>query len=69
MFLGPKFCPPLLETVALRIYARYLKEYSIMNVCSSNKNCPSAACTLGVDVVCRDIDVCGTKSVSLNDIL
>jgi hypothetical protein len=42
---------------------------SKLNVYSSNKNCPSARCASTANVVCRDVDVFGTKTVYLNHVL
>jgi hypothetical protein len=37
-----EYCPPLLDTVDLLVPARYIREVSIFNICSSRKNCPFA---------------------------
>jgi hypothetical protein len=38
----------------------------LFNVCSSTKNCPSARCAAAANVVCREVDVFGTGTFSLN---
>jgi hypothetical protein len=40
----------------------------MFNVCSSIKICPSAGCPSAANFVCRDIDVCVTKTLSLKHI-
>jgi hypothetical protein len=62
VYLGCKFYPSVLEPVSLQVPAQHI------NVCCSSKNCLSAICASAA-VVCRDIDVFGTKTVSLNHIL
>jgi hypothetical protein len=37
-----KIYPFLLETAGLRVSTRCIRDCSLFNVCSSNKNCPSA---------------------------
>jgi hypothetical protein len=69
VYLGTKFCPSVLDTVGLQVPAQYIIEFSMFNVCCSSKNCPSARCVSAANVVCRDIDVFGTKTASLNHIL
>jgi hypothetical protein len=59
---------PLLETVGLRVPAQYISEHSLLNVCSSSKNCPSARCTPKPDVS-KDVDLLGTKTAFFNHIL
>jgi hypothetical protein len=46
-----------------------ISEISEPSVCSSSNNYVSARCTSAGNVVYRDIDVFGTKAVSLNYIL
>jgi hypothetical protein len=41
----------------------------MFSVCSSSKNCPSARCASAANVVCRDVDIFGTKTLSLKHIL
>jgi hypothetical protein len=65
VYLGYKFCLSLLETVGLRVPARYIREFSLFNVCSSNKNCPSARFVSDADVVCRDVDIFVAKTAFL----
>jgi hypothetical protein len=36
-----KFCPSLLESVGLRVPARYMRDLSLFDVCSPCNNCPS----------------------------
>jgi hypothetical protein len=66
---GSKFCPSVLEIVALRVPARYIREFALFNVCSSSINCPSARCALAANVVCKDVDVFGTGNVHINNFL
>jgi hypothetical protein len=42
----------------------YERDFVLFNVCSS-KNCPSARCSSAANVVCRNVDVFGAKTVSL----
>jgi hypothetical protein len=69
LYLGSKFCPFVLEAVDLRVPARYIRNFALLNVCSSSKNCPSARRTSAADVISRDVDVFGSKIVLLNHIL
>jgi hypothetical protein len=41
----------------------------MFSVCSSSKNCPSARCASAANVLCRDIDAFGTKTMPLKHIL
>jgi hypothetical protein len=65
VYRGSKFCPSVLETVGLRVPIRYIRDFSMFSVCSSRKNCPSARCASAANVVCRDVDIFGTKPLSL----
>jgi hypothetical protein len=69
VYRGSKFCPSVFETVGLRVPVRYIRDFSMFNVCSSSKNCPSARCASAANVVCRDSDIFGTKPLSLKYIL
>jgi hypothetical protein len=42
---------------------------SMFNIWSSSKNCPSARCASAANVVCRNADIFGTKTLSLKYIL
>jgi hypothetical protein len=67
--LGSKFCPSVLEIAGLRVPARYIRDFALFNICPSSKNWPSARCASVANVVCRDFDVLGAKTVLLNSIL
>jgi hypothetical protein len=64
-----KFFPSVLETVGLRVPVRYIRDFYMFSVCSSSKNCPSARCSSAANVVCGDVDIFGTKTLSLKHIL
>jgi hypothetical protein len=40
-----------------------IRDFAMLNVCSSCKNCPSARCAAAANVVCRDVDVFGARKV------
>jgi hypothetical protein len=40
LYLDFKLCPSVLEIVALRVPARYIRDFTLFNVCSSNKIVP-----------------------------
>jgi hypothetical protein len=65
VYLGSKLCPSVLEIVDLRVPARYIRDFALVDVCFSCKNprCASAA-----DVVFRDVEAFGTKNVPLDHI-
>jgi hypothetical protein len=65
LYRGSKFCPSVLDTAGLRVLSRYIRDFSMFNVCSSSKNCPFARCASAAKVVCRDIDIFGAKTLSL----
>jgi hypothetical protein len=69
VYLGSKFCPSVLEILGLRVSARYIRDFTSFNVCSSCKNCSSARRASAANVVCRDVDVFDAKDVLLNHIL
>jgi hypothetical protein len=69
VYRGSKFCLSVLETVGLRVPVRYIRDFTMFNVCSSSKICPSARCDSAANVVCRDVDIFGTKTLSLKHIL
>jgi hypothetical protein len=54
-----------METVGLRVPVRYIRDLTLFHVCSS-KNCPTAKGAVASNVVCRDVDVFGKKTGSLN---
>jgi hypothetical protein len=51
------------------ISARYVRDVSVFDVCCSIKNYPPVRCASAANVICRDVDIFGTKTVSLNHIL
>jgi hypothetical protein len=59
VYFGFKFCPSVLEIVGLRVPARYIRDFSLFNVCSSGKNCPSARWASATNIVCKEVDVFG----------
>jgi hypothetical protein len=67
--LGSKFCRSVLETDGLWVPAPCSRDFSMFSVCLSSKNFPSARSASATNVVCRDLDVFGTKAISLNHIL
>jgi hypothetical protein len=69
VYSGSKFCPSVLEIVGLRVPARYIRDFALFNVCSSNKNCPSARCASAANVVCQDVDVFRAGNVHVNQFL
>jgi hypothetical protein len=62
---GLKSCTSLLENVSIRIPARHPREFSMFNVCTSNKYCPSARCVYAANVVGKDLDIFAVGAVSL----
>jgi hypothetical protein len=68
VYRGSKFCPSVLETVGLRVPVRYIRDFSMFSVGSSSKICPSDRCASAANVVCRDVDIFGTKTLSLKHI-
>jgi hypothetical protein len=48
VYRGLKYCPSLLETVALRDPTWYLRDFSMFKFSPSLKNCPSARCASGL---------------------
>jgi hypothetical protein len=69
VYCGLKYRPSLLEAVGLRVLTRYLRDFSMFSLSPSIKNCPSARCASGANVVCRDFDEFKTNIVSLSHIL
>jgi hypothetical protein len=65
VYLGSEFCATALKTLGLRVLTRYIRAFSMFNVCFASKNCPTK-CTSVANVVYRDVDVFGTKTVSRN---
>jgi hypothetical protein len=49
----------------LRVSARYITEFDLLNVFSSLKNCPSLSCVSADNVVCRDVDYLEPKRLPL----
>lgn len=68
VYLGSKLCPQL-ESAGLRLSARYIRDCVLLNVCSSSKRCTSAGCASAANVVCKGVNIFGTKTVSVNHIL
>jgi hypothetical protein len=69
VYRGSKFCLSVLETVGLWVPVRYIRDFSMFSACSSSKNCPSAKFDSAANVVCSDVDIFGTKALSLKHIL
>jgi hypothetical protein len=70
VYLGSKFCPSVSETAAdLRVPAWLIKEFAMFNFCFSSKNCPSARRASVAHIIHSNVDVFGTKSISLIHIL
>jgi hypothetical protein len=65
-YLGSKFCPSVLEIVGLRVPARYIRDFALIDVCSSCDNCPPARYASAANVVCTDVDIFGAKDALLN---
>jgi hypothetical protein len=63
VYLGSKLCL-LLESVGLRIPDRHISDFSMFNVYSSSKNHPSTRFASSANIVCSDVDISGTKTVS-----
>jgi hypothetical protein len=57
------------ETVGLRVPTRHLRDFPLLYVYPTVKNCPSARCASAANVVCRDFDVFRNRNVSLEHIL
>jgi hypothetical protein len=53
----------LLEIIGPGVCARYIRDCSTKNACSSSENYP-IRCASTANVVCRDAEVFGTKTVS-----
>jgi hypothetical protein len=69
VYFGFKFCPSLLEIVGLRVPARYVRDFSLFNVCSSGKNCPSARCASAAKMVFKEVDVFGFRNILFHHLL
>jgi hypothetical protein len=69
VYFGFIFCPSVLEIVGLRAPARYIRDFALFNVCSPFKNCPSARCASAANVVCKDVDVFGTRNLLLSHLI
>jgi hypothetical protein len=63
VYRGSIICPPALETVGLRVPVRSIQVFPLFNACSLNKNYHSARCASAANVVCRDVDVFGPKTL------
>jgi hypothetical protein len=50
-----------LKTVGPRVFARYIREFALFDVCSSKEKCLSATCASKANVVCRDVDIFRNK--------
>jgi hypothetical protein len=59
---GSKFCSSVLGTFGLRAPAWHVTDYSIFNVWSSSKNCPSGRFASAANVACSDADVFETNT-------
>jgi hypothetical protein len=69
VYFGFKICPSVFEIVGLRVPGRYIRDFTLFNVCSVCKNCPSARCASAASVVCRDVDVFGARNILLRHFL
>jgi hypothetical protein len=70
IYLGSKCYHSVLETAGRkRVPTRHIRDFSILNVCSSNKNCASAKCASADSSDCRDGDIFGNKTFSVHYVL
>jgi hypothetical protein len=67
--VGSMFCHSVLETFGLRVPASYVRDFALLNFYSLNKIFSSARCPASANVVCRNVEISGAKSVFLNRIL
>jgi hypothetical protein len=58
-----------LETVGLRIPAQCIRGSALFNICSLNETCRFAIYASAANVIPKDAEVFGTKTVFLNHIL
>ncbi|PNF36234.1 hypothetical protein B7P43_G08692, partial [Cryptotermes secundus] len=69
VYHGSILYPSALEMVGLHVPVRNIRDFPMFNACSVSKNCPSARCASAANVVCRDIDVFGPKTLLWKHIL
>jgi hypothetical protein len=67
-YRGLKSCTSLLENVSLRVPPDNLRDFSLFDICPSNKHCPSARCAYADNAVGKDLDIFAIGAVSLNNI-
>ena len=67
VFGGSKYCLTLLETVGLPVPNRNIREFSLFNVESKRRNCPSARLASAANGVGSNSDICNVLSVLVND--
>jgi hypothetical protein len=63
--LGSKSCPYTMDNVGLRVPTRNLRDFSLVHVSLSYKNCPSARCATAANSVCNQLDVFRRQIVTL----
>jgi hypothetical protein len=61
-----KFSPSVLESAGIHVLTRYIRDFSLFNVCSVIKNCPPARFASAANDVCRHFDI--FRNVSLDHI-
>jgi hypothetical protein len=70
VYRGSTLSPSALEIVGLQVPVRYIGDFPLFSVCAiTKKYCPSARCASAANVVCRDVDVFGPKTLLLKHIL
>jgi hypothetical protein len=65
VYFGSKFCPDVLEIIVVRVPARYIRDFALLNVTSSSKNYPSARHTSAATLFAGTFTYLETKAFSL----
>jgi hypothetical protein len=63
VFKGVKNCPPVLETVGIRVPSRNICNFSLF--CCPSSYCPSASCVSAANRVCDSLDIFRNSNISL----
>jgi hypothetical protein len=68
-YRGLKSCSSFLDIVSLPVPHRNVRDFTLFNVCPSNKCCPSARCAYAANAVRKYLDIFAVGPVSPGHIL
>ena len=69
VFLGSKSCPSSMDIIGLPVSTRNPRDFPVLHVSTSFKNCSSATCATVTVSACSDLDVFRRQIITLSHTL